>query len=111
MCGECAFSPEKFLDLCQAVELGFGRIRHLPKAPRTADIDILLWGGAIMNTDRLTIPHPGLLKRRFCLQGVASIMPDLIVPGTSRTIKDHLQEASLTVRSQKLRILPDSKGR
>ena len=57
--------PVQLLDACQAIEDTLGRVRTIPKGPRTIDIDILTFGAILIKTDRLQIPHPALGQRQF----------------------------------------------
>ncbi|WP_133129251.1 2-amino-4-hydroxy-6-hydroxymethyldihydropteridine diphosphokinase [Legionella yabuuchiae] len=59
--------PLKLLNYCQSIELKHKRIRKRRWAPRTLDIDILLYGDQTLNTSRLTLPHPELHRRDFVL--------------------------------------------
>jgi 2-amino-4-hydroxy-6-hydroxymethyldihydropteridine diphosphokinase len=72
----------ELLRFCQGVEAALGRERGeaYEKAPRTADIDILLFGGEIIEGPHLIVPHPGVL-RAFNLKGLADLAPDLYIPG------------------------------
>jgi 2-amino-4-hydroxy-6-hydroxymethyldihydropteridine diphosphokinase len=65
----------------QAIEARFGRLRPYPNAPRTLDLDLLLYGDAILDTPTLTVPHPRLLQRAFVLRPIADIDADVVVPG------------------------------
>ena len=58
------------------------------KGPRTIDIDILLFGTSVIETKELTIPHPALHERRFVLEPLAEIAPDLRHPVFKRTIRE-----------------------
>ena len=68
----------------QAVEAAQGRERSARWAPRTLDLDLLLFGDQILADDRLAVPHPGLARRAFVLQPLADLIPDLVVPGLGR---------------------------
>jgi 2-amino-4-hydroxy-6-hydroxymethyldihydropteridine diphosphokinase len=74
-------SPEALLTALQAVEQAFGRQRPYHHAPRTLDLDLLLYGDAVCATPRLTLPHPRLHLRAFVLQPLLEIAPDLAAPG------------------------------
>lgn len=58
----------ELLDELQAIEKRMGRVKAVDKGPRNIDLDILLYGGAQVKTDRLTIPHPLMLEREFVLR-------------------------------------------
>ncbi len=72
----------ELLRFCQGVEAALGRVRGLPgeKAPRTIDIDILLFGEEVVRGPYLVLPHPGIL-RAFNLRGLVDLAPGMFVPG------------------------------
>jgi len=63
------------------IEERFGRRRSEKNAPRTLDLDLLLYGDAVMNDPQLTLPHPRLHQRAFVLAPLAEIAPQLVIPG------------------------------
>lgn len=75
--------PLALLDALQAVEQAHGRVRLGERwGPRTLDLDLLLYDQLQMNSDRLTIPHPGVAEREFVLYPLAEIAPpDFMIPG------------------------------
>jgi 2-amino-4-hydroxy-6-hydroxymethyldihydropteridine diphosphokinase len=84
-------SPFPLLRLTQSIEAAIGRTPSaVPKGPRVIDIDILLLGTFIVHDERLTIPHPRMSKRRFVLEPLAEIAPDLRCPGTGALLRDLL---------------------
>ncbi|MDW6003027.1 2-amino-4-hydroxy-6-hydroxymethyldihydropteridine diphosphokinase [Vibrio mangrovi] len=73
--------PLELLDHTQAIELAQGRVRKEERwGPRTLDLDILLYGSEVINSERLTIPHYGMKEREFVLYPLAEIAPDLTLP-------------------------------
>jgi len=86
-------SPSRLLGRIQTIERALGRIRTVPKGPRTIDIDILLFGNAVVRTARLEIPHPRMAERRFVLAPLADLAPDLRHPVTQRTVREMLDAA------------------
>ena len=84
--------PEPLLDFLLAVERRYGRDRTLdpPKGPRTLDLDLLLVDDLVLRTARLTLPHPGLAERRFVLEPLAELAPDLHIPGGGGTVEELL---------------------
>jgi 2-amino-4-hydroxy-6-hydroxymethyldihydropteridine diphosphokinase len=72
---------EKLLDALQAIEQGHQRQRTVRWGPRTLDLDLLLYGDAVIETQRLQVPHPRMDQRAFVLYPLADIAPALIIPG------------------------------
>lgn len=73
-----------FLTRLFDIEAAFGRVRSTRNAPRTLDLDLLLFGDERWATDRLELPHPRLHERAFVLVPLAEIAPDLTLPGRGR---------------------------
>jgi len=80
---ETRLFPLQLLTALLRIEREMGRVRRLPRGPRIIDIDVLLVGSAIIDTPRLTIPHPRMLERAFVLAPLAEIAPALSVSGRS----------------------------
>lgn len=74
---DTALAPIDLLDDLQAVELAHGRERPYRHAPRTLDLDLLLYGDVVLDTPRLTLPHPRLGERAFVLRPLMEIAPEL----------------------------------
>jgi 2-amino-4-hydroxy-6-hydroxymethyldihydropteridine diphosphokinase len=74
-------APHALLAHLQAIEQRHGRERPYRNAPRTLDLDLLLYGGQTIDTPTLTVPHPRLHERAFVLLPLAEIAPGLQVPG------------------------------
>ena len=72
-----ALSPFELLDALQAIEQAHGRERPYRNAPRTLDLDLLLYGDLTLDTPRLTLPHPRLGERAFVLRPLLEIAPQL----------------------------------
>ncbi len=78
---QTSLPAESLLDALQAIEAQQGRERPYRNAPRTLDLDLLLYGNACMDTPRLTVPHPRLQDRAFVLLPLQELNPQLRVPG------------------------------
>ena len=81
-----ASAPLELLRALQAIEARHGRVRPFAGAPRTLDLDLLLYGDLVLASDELTLPHPRLHERAFVLVPLAEIAPERIVPGRGRVI-------------------------
>ena len=68
-------SPNALLGACLGIESALGRTRPGFKSPRTVDIDLLLYEGVSMNTEELTLPHPGILRRAFVMTPLSDLYP------------------------------------
>jgi 2-amino-4-hydroxy-6-hydroxymethyldihydropteridine diphosphokinase len=90
---ETALFPMQLLIRTGKIERALGRVRTIPNGPRTIDIDILLYGTAVVRTPRLEIPHPGMHERRFVLAPLADLAPDLRHPVSRKTVRQMLSEA------------------
>ena len=74
-------SPGDLLAALQAIELAHGRERPYRNAPRTLDLDLLLYGDERIDLPQLQVPHPRMLERAFVLEPLLEIAPDILVPG------------------------------
>lgn len=90
---ETELFPAQLLARTARIERELGRIRSVPRGPRTLDIDILLYGSAVVRTPQLQIPHPRMQQRRFVLKPLADLAPDLRHPVLQKTIRELLAEA------------------
>jgi 2-amino-4-hydroxy-6-hydroxymethyldihydropteridine diphosphokinase len=82
--------PRQLLGRIAKIEQELGRRRMLANGPRTIDIDILFFGGFVVETPQLTVPHPRLAERRFVLEPMVELAPELRDPVTRRTMRDLL---------------------
>lgn len=88
--------PHDLLDLCLDVETRLGRERSIAWGPRTLDLDLLLWGERRVDDARLVLPHPRMHERRFVLEPLAALAPDLRHPVFGTTIRELLDRLSVT---------------
>ncbi len=98
-----ALPPGEILALAKALELAAGRRRGVRFGPRPLDIDLLLYGDLQSDAPELTLPHPRLRERRFMLEPLAEIAPDLPVPPDGKTVAELL--AALAGDPQAVEIL------
>lgn len=81
---ETALVPHALLDALLEIERAHGRVREFPNAPRTLDLDIVLYGDVVLQEPGLTIPHARMLERAFVMVPLTEIAPDVVVPGRGR---------------------------
>ncbi|PTN12918.1 2-amino-4-hydroxy-6-hydroxymethyldihydropteridine diphosphokinase [Nitrosomonas aestuarii] len=77
-------TPRELLSELLTIELQHERVRESPNAPRTLDLDILLYDGLQLCSEQLTIPHPRMTQRAFVLYPLMEIAPDCYIPGHGR---------------------------
>ncbi len=95
--------PHDLLQSLRSIEADYGRERERDKnAPRTLDIDILLYDFMVINDALLKIPHPEIANRRFLLQTLNEIRPDLLHPGYQKSMSDLLAAASPEILKQRI---------
>ena len=87
-------SAYELLDCLLEIENKAGRIRDVRWGPRTLDLDILMYEGLVMKTDRLTLPHAEMHMRDFVLRPLCEIEPDLVHPVYNKTMTELLKELS-----------------
>ena len=74
-------SPRELLALCWELERAAGRVRRIRWGPRTLDVDVLLVGDLVVDSDDLTVPHPRMAQRNFVMAPLLDLAPDIEVPG------------------------------
>lgn len=84
--------PRQLLSRIQKIEREIGRKRLVEKGPRTIDIDIVLLGRFQVQGPELTIPHPRFAERRFVLEPLCALDPDLRHPATRQTVREMLEK-------------------
>ena len=88
--GKTALAPHALLEFLLGVEDGRGRTRPFPLAPRTLDLDLILFGGLVVDQPGLRIPHPRFRERRFVLEPLAELAPEWIDPVTGTSVQELL---------------------
>ncbi len=83
-------APLELLDTLESVERTMGRQHKGDWAPRTIDLDLLLYGDMVLQSPRLILPHPGMADRWFVLKPLADLAPDVMHPLKKKTIKELL---------------------
>ena len=86
--GETDLSPRRLLDTLLAIERERGRERPFPSAPRTLDLDLILYGDCVIDEPGLSVPHPRFRERVFVLEPLAEVAPDLVDPVTGRRVRE-----------------------
>ncbi len=101
---ETPYFPLQLLTILLRIEreLGRKRARAAKRGPRTIDLDMLLFGNTVMHTPELDLPHPRMLERRFVLEPLIEIAPDLRHPETREPLTSYLAK----VAKQKIRKAP-----
>jgi 2-amino-4-hydroxy-6-hydroxymethyldihydropteridine diphosphokinase len=97
---ETALTPKRLITRLLEIEKDMGRERIQKKGPRIIDVDIVLFDDLVVNTPELTIPHPAMTSRRFVLEPLSEIAPEVQHPVLKKTIRELLDElpAGQTVR-------------
>lgn len=90
--GATELGARDLLDRLLAIERERGRVRPAVNAPRTLDLDLILYGDLVMAEPGLTIPHPRFRQRAFVLGPLAALAPDVVDPETGKTIVALLSE-------------------
>lgn len=81
---ETTLAPHALLAALLDIERANGRVREFPNAPRTLDLDIVLYGDVVLQEPGLTIPHARMLERAFVMVPLVEIAPDTVVPGRGK---------------------------
>jgi 2-amino-4-hydroxy-6-hydroxymethyldihydropteridine diphosphokinase len=98
---ETVLEPETLLSRLLEIEAAFGRDRShgIPNGPRSLDLDILLFGDLVIDSDLLKIPHPRMAERRFVLEPLAEIAPELNHPKLTKSVSQLLKEIPQTTEA------------
>jgi 2-amino-4-hydroxy-6-hydroxymethyldihydropteridine diphosphokinase len=87
---DTTLSPRELLEVLIEIERQMGRVRSQRWGPRTIDLDLLLYGDALIDEPGLTVPHPRLSERWFVLKPLHDLAPGLTVPGVGETVAELL---------------------
>lgn len=107
--GWTRLAPRTLLGRLRNLERAAGRRRGIRDAPRTLDLDLLLYGDRRHRTKNLELPHPRLAERVFVLAPLSDLAPRRVVPGVRKTVARLLREAR-TVSGETVRRLRSSRG-
>jgi 2-amino-4-hydroxy-6-hydroxymethyldihydropteridine diphosphokinase len=88
--GRTVLSPQELLDAIDEIEQQVGRVKRFRWGPREIDIDIIFYGDQILETEALTIPHPGFRERDFVLQPLVNLNSEMVDPISHKTVKQLL---------------------
>ena len=86
--GHTALAPRALMERLLALETERGRVRTTPGAARQLDLDLILYGNAVINEPGLIVPHPRFRARAFVLGPLAQIAPTMIEPASGTSIRD-----------------------
>lgn len=108
--GTADLTPLELLRALQRIEADLGRERPFPNAPRTIDLDLLLYDDLVLDTPLLTLPHPRLHERFFVLVPLAELAPNLRHPRLNRTVGELLSALGPPFGIERVASEPSSKA-
>ena len=88
----CELPAEELLSVLQEVESSLGRERLIKWGPRTIDLDLLLFDEEVIDTPGLQVPHPSMHERRFVMEGLVEIAPEVVHPVLGKTMQQIMDE-------------------
>ena len=95
---QTTLAPEILLERCLNIEQALHRVRKERWGPRTMDIDVLLYGDSIIETERLTVPHPRMTERAFVMIPLNEIASQVIEPRSQQAIQSLVQPDATVVK-------------
>ncbi len=96
---ETNLTPQKLLEITQAIERDMGRVKTLRWGPRIIDLDLLFYADLVYSDNSLTIPHPEIHKRWFILESLKELSPELVHPIFNKTIAELHAKISMKAHS------------
>ena len=96
--GSTALSPGTVMNVLLAIEQKQGRVRPYVGAPRTLDLDLILMGACVFKNEHVEVPHPRFRSRRFVLEPLVAIAPNLVDPVTGATMAELLKQLPPVMR-------------
>ena len=98
---ETSLSPFELLDVCQSIENELGRVREFKWGPRVIDVDILLYDDQVIQSKRLTVPHPYMIERDFVMIPLAEINLQLVIKDkTAQQWAQQFDQSALNIVSK-----------
>jgi 2-amino-4-hydroxy-6-hydroxymethyldihydropteridine diphosphokinase len=88
---ETGLAPLELMRGLLGVEQAMGRERVIAKGPRVIDLDLLLYDDVVMESEELVLPHPAMQERRFVLEPLAEIAPEMVHPVSGMTVREMLE--------------------
>lgn len=92
---KCFLNPSELLDRIHEIEAKADRKREIKWADRTLDIDVISYDDLVLDTKKITLPHPDYFNREFVLTPLYEIAPDFVCPKTKKNIKQMIEELNL----------------
>ena len=100
-------APHRLLQLTQELERTLGRVRVAKNEARVIDVDMLLYDQTVLQSPELVLPHPAMTRRRFVLEPLCDLAPDLSLPGTKITVALAMQSVCRTYPDQHIKRVAD----
>lgn len=97
---ETDLKPLELLEYLENIEKKLGRVNKNKKTSRVIDLDLLIYEDMIVDLPNCKIPHPGIVKRRFVLEPLLELSPNLTIPSVEKTVKQLLYECKTNVASK-----------